>query len=196
MKRIIKIVIIGCMFLVTIFAATFVATDMYLKSKHNNEEQTSQTSTDASSKNKKILNQNVKVIFTRGDDREAEKTLEEVIDEYGLEGNVTEAELTSALAEYGYKLDLDSGKELYYSRTAKDSLVANKYYIGEYDGYLAIYKSDDKGKLKIEDQTKDVYTASRRFNDLKPVDQETIKNYKLVYDTKDMAKDAITDLIT
>ena len=171
MKKGSKKIILGILALTSIFLISYMATDIYVKSKNKGED-TNEASTNANSSNK-YLNDNVKVVLQKNGSREAEKTLDEVIDEYGLEGSITQDELTDVL---------------------KSELEPNKYYIGEYEGYLAIYKSNDKGELEIEDEKSDVYRNGAKFTDLKPLDQEAIKKYQYVYDTKEDAKLDLTGI--
>ena len=74
-------------------------------------------------------------------------------------------------------------------------LEPNKYYLGEKDGYFAIYKSDENGKLFIENES-DIYKNSRMVNTIPTNDQEDIKNYRLGYDTKDEVKEILSGYIS
>lgn len=186
MKKGSKFFIFTVLALISIFFISYMATDLYLKSKSGDD--TDQASTSADSNNSKYLSKDIKVILSKNGNKESEKTLDDVIDEYGLEGNVTKEELTEALKEYGYKYDVSTQSEIYYNRDAKDGLTPNKYYIGEYEGYLAIYKANSKGVLEIEDEKEDIYRDRSKFKDLKPLDQDAIKKYEYVYDTKEEAK--------
>ena len=88
MKKGSKKIILGILALTSIFLISYMATDIYVKSKNKGED-TNQASTNANSSNK-YLNENVKVVLQKNGSREAEKTLDEVIDEYGLEGSITQ----------------------------------------------------------------------------------------------------------
>ena len=101
-----------------------------------------------------------------------------------------------ALETLGYSLESETGSEYIYKRDVKDSAEANKYYIKEYDGYLAIFKCDEEGNLFIEDKDKDVYRNSIKFKDLPEGDKEMINNMQLVYNTKEEAQLDISDIIS
>ena len=73
--------------------------------------------------------------------------------------------------------------------------MKNKYYLGEKDGYFAIYKSDENGKVFIEDES-DVYRSSKMVNTIPKDDQEAIKSFKFGYDTKDEAKEILSGYIS
>ena len=135
MKKGSKKIILGILALTSIFLISYMATDIYVKSKNKGED-TNQASTNANSSNK-YLSDNVKVVLQKNGSREAEKTLDEVIDEYGLEGSITQDELTDVLSQYGYTFDVSTSDTVYYNKDLKSELEPNKYYIGEYEGYLA-----------------------------------------------------------
>ena len=69
---------------------------------------------------------------------------------------MTESELIKLLEKQGYVLDVNANNEFMFKKDATKTLEANKYYIGDKDGYLAIYKTDKDGNLKIENSA-DVY---------------------------------------
>lgn len=192
MKKISRKVILVVLVLISAFLITFMATDLYIKGK-NNGENTKQKSVDANSSNRHLAD-DVKVVLQKNGTKEAEKTLDEVIDEYGLEEGITQNELTEALAQYGYKFDVSIEDEIYYKKDSKTGFQPNKYYIGECEGYLAIYKSNDKGELEIEDEENDVYRNGIKLSDLKPLDQQAIKKYEYVYDTKEDAELDLTGI--
>ena len=136
MKKGSKKIILGILALTSIFLISYMATDIYIKSKNKGQD-TNQASTNANASNK-YLSDNVKVVLQKNGSREAEKTLDEVIDEYGLEGSITQDELTEVLSQYGYTFDVSTSDTVYYNKDLKSELEPNKYYIGEYEGYLAI----------------------------------------------------------
>ena len=78
MKKGSKKIILGILALTSIFLISYMATDIYVKSKNKGED-TNQASTNANSSNK-YLSDNVKVVLQKNGSREAEKTLDEVID--------------------------------------------------------------------------------------------------------------------
>ena len=189
MKNLSRKVILSVLSIICVFLISFMATDLYIKSKNDNEYGSKEFVENGL--NNKYLNENMKVVLQKNGSKEAEKTLDEVIDEYGLEGSITQNELTEVLAQYGYKFDVSIEDEIYYKKDSKAGFKPNKYYIGECEGYLAIYKSNNKGELEIEDEENDVYRNGVKLSDLKPLDQQAIKKYEYVYDTKE---DAALDL--
>lgn len=135
------------------------------------------------------LDQKVKVSLFKGDKKEKEQTLAEVSKDLGLEGDVSKDELSDALKEKGYTLEGETSTLLTFKRTAEGSVEPNKFYIKTKDDYLAIYKSNDAGELKIEDESKDVYKDCRKYSELPEGDKHLIDNLELMYNTKEEAED-------
>ena len=91
--------------------------------------------------------------------------------------------------------ELQDEKVVFSKDGTTNVLQPNKYYIGEKDGYFAIYKTDSEGNLTIENED-DVYRDSRSINFLQGEDLEDIKNLKHCYDTKDEAIEKLTAYIS
>lgn len=191
MKDYIKRGILVVSLIITFFAASYIFTNIYIQQR--NEKQDIQ-SIDA--QNAKTLSGNTVVSLYKGDNLEEEKTLDQIKKELQLEDDITEEVLSKALQSRGYQLDEKSGNEILYKREVLQSVEPNKYYIREYQGYLAIYKSDDSGQLKIEDLSKDVFKGKKKFSDLPEGDKQMINNLELVYTSKEDAILDITDIIS
>lgn len=189
-----KIVIVGSFSLIAVFLISFKLTDIYL----NNKNVTKEESNNISSSNDESLELNDKTMISlfKEDRKEKDITMRDLKYELGLEGEVTEEVLSRALKEKGYELENISNNELTYSRDAESSAKPNKYYINEYKGYLAIFKSDDNGKLEIENAETDIFNENKRFEDLPVIDREQIKNLEREFNTKEEAEDGIYELIS
>ena len=72
-------------------------------------------------------------------------------------------------------------------------LEKNKYYIGEKDGYIAIFKTGEDGRAFIE-KPEDVST--KKIEDLPEVDRNKIKNFEKKYDTREECEENITNYIS
>ena len=70
------------------------------------------------------------------------------------------------------------------------------YYIGECDGCIAIYTSDEQGNLTINDPQNDIFRVGKKFKDLTKNDQNIIKNRELKFSNKDDAEEKISELIS
>ncbi|MGG7176464.1 hypothetical protein ACQPU1_02645 [Clostridium paraputrificum] len=196
MRKVSKLIIISCIVLLGIFVVSFLATDIYLDKKSKESDETSQ-SLSAGNDNKKLsLEDKTKISLFKKNSKEKETTLGELKKELGLDGEVTEEVLSTALQKKGYELDGKGDKELSYTREVESSVEPDKYYIKDYDGYLAIYKSDTNGNLTIENPITDVFKESKKFEDLPSTDRELINNLERKFDNKEDAEDGIYELIS
>lgn len=183
MKKSTKFTIIGIMLLISLFLLTFMATDLYLKGKAEEKDPTTQ----GVNAGKQYLTEEAMVILQKNGAMVSEKTLDEAKREYGLNGKITVDELTKKLAEFGYEYEYitDNNDKIYY--TAGKTHEANKYYIGESDGYVAIYKANDKGVLSIENPETDVFKDKGKIETLPKNIQEQVKNSERAFDSKEDA---------
>lgn len=99
------------------------------------------------------------------------------------------------MKEIGYELEDAGESELTFKREASKSVNPNKYYIGEKEGYLAIYKSDDNGNLFIEKDS-DVYKDHKKVEMLPEDDKTKISNFDLEYDTKEDAEEDLSEFLS
>ena len=191
MKQIIKISFISIMVLFTIFYSSFTISKIYINDK--NEQKVILEEEEVKEEN---LEDNTKICLFRGENLEKEKTLKELRNEFNLDESVTEEELTDTLKVMGYIRNEKIGDEIYYTRNIEESFEPNKYYIREYEGFLAIYKTDEKGNCTIENLETDVFRDGKKFSELPEGDREMIKNLELVYNSKEEAVLDITDIVS
>lgn len=176
---------------VLIFSATY-----YLSNKYFNNKQPKDNSVVASQiKNNNELDDNTKICLFSGEKKEKELTLAELKKELNLDKNLTNAELSKALKDKGYVLEMESNGEMTYKRDDSKAVKPNKYYIGEKDGFLAIYKTDDNGSLLIENSN-DVYSNSKKVDSLGDIDKNKIKNFELEYDSKEDAEENLSEFLS
>lgn len=139
------------------------------------------------------LRDDLKISFYTDTNRDKTVTISTLMNEYNLEKNLTEEVLSKAVSKNGYKLVNKSNDTFVYKRTKEESLKANTYYIGESDGFLAIYKTDDKGKLKTEK----VYSDDITIDMLRESDINKLKNFKYFNSSNlEEAENKITELTT
>lgn len=191
MRKNIKRIVTAFLVLVTIFYTSFTVTNIKNEYKKNQNDILAQEK-----KKNKILDNNVKISLFKGDILEKRKSLSDLKKDLKLSEDLSQEELGEALETLGYSLESETGLEYIFKRDVKDSAEANKYYIKEYEGYLAIYKADENGNLSIEDESKDVYRDCVKFDDLPEGDKEMINNMQLVYNTKEEAQLDISDIIS
>lgn len=191
MKQIIKISFISIMVLFTIFYSSFTISKIYINDKNEQK-----VILEEEEVKEQALEDNTKICLFRGENLEKEKTVKELRNEFNLDESVTEEELTDTLKVMGYIRNEKIGDEIYYTRNVEESFEPNKYYIREYEGFLAIYKTDEKGNCTIENLETDVFRDGKKFSELPEGDREMIKNLELVYNSKEEAVLDVTDIVS
>lgn len=186
MKRNIKIVIIVCMLLLTLMSVSYLIFNISISNKNNNNTVNANINTES------YINENMKISLSKGDIIIKEEKLSDIKGEIGLSGSITEKALNDALIKEGYILTEATSSAIYYTRT----VAPNKYYIMNYNDNLAIYKSNEKCELTIEDKESDIYTSSKKFSHLREMDKTKIQNYEMEFNTKEEAEAALSELIS
>jgi hypothetical protein len=176
--------------LALIFSITYYFSEKYIANKNAKN-----NSVSASEINNNNLNDNIKIYLYAGEKKEKELTLAELKKELNIDKNLTEADLSKALKDKGYVLEIESNGQMTYKRDASKSVKPNKYYIGEKDHYLAIYKTDENGTLLIENK-EDVYTNNKKVDNLSEIDREKIENFELEYNSKDDAEESLSEFLS
>lgn len=188
-----KILISMTIALALIFSITYYLSDRYITNTNTITNQGNEAT--QASNDKSALDDSVKVSLFAGDKKENELTIADLKKELNITGNVTQAELVDALKNKGYTLDLASNGEVVFKRDPSKALDANKYYIGEKDGYLAIYKTDTNGTPSIE-SNEDVYSDNKTVDSLREGDKTKIRNFELEYNSKDDAEESLSEFLS
>ncbi len=140
------------------------------------------------------LEKNAKVsLFSKGK-IENEYTLDEIKEELNVKEDLSKSKLIDLLKDKGYNFEAAINNELIFKKT-ENAIKPNKYYIGEKDGFLAIYKSDNDGKLQLEKEN-DVYRQFKPVSSLSKIDKEKIQQFKLVYSSKEEAEENISEFLS
>ena len=92
----------------------------------------------------------------------------------------------------GYSVSSTDDYQMIFERAVR-TLEPNKYNIGDKDGYIAIYKSDVNGIPVIENED-DI--TQREVSLLMEIDQNMIRNYEMVFDTKEECEEALSNFIS
>lgn len=146
--------------------------------------------------NTKALDDDMIVILMNEGVVEKEQSILDFKKENSISSEISQQFIVNFFEANGYNLEeLQDEKVVFNKDGITNVLEPNKYYIGEKDGYFAIYKTDSEGKLKIENED-DVYRNSRSISFLKGEELEDIKNFKHSYDTKDEAIEQLTAYIS
>ncbi|MDV4150476.1 hypothetical protein R0131_06480 [Clostridium sp. AL.422] len=143
------------------------------------------------------LNDNIFVTLKTNDTVDMVDNLLNVKKKLNLKDKLTEEELSEELSKEGYVLSEKNEQKLTYTRdeeVSNDKFQANKYYLGEEDGYISIFKTDENGNI-IESEKK-VYTDSKPIANLPETDQNYIKEHKFFFDAKDDALQKLSEMIS
>lgn len=177
--------------LVLIFFITYYLSDKYIANKN-----VKYNAVEASGVNKNNqLSDNTKIYLFSGGEKEKESTIADLKKELNIDGNLTKGELSKALSEKGYVLELNNNGEMTYKKDISKVVKPNKYYIGEKDGFLAIYKSDNDGILLIENSS-DVYSNGKKVDNLREIDKNKIKNFEFEYNSKEEAEENLSEFLS
>lgn len=188
-----KIFIIMTLLLAIIFSLTYYLCDRYITKPIIDKENATVVNNDNS--NTDDLSDETRVCLYSGDIKEDELSLGDLKKELNISEDLSVADLSQSLKDKGYVLVLTSDKELTYKRDPSQTVKPDKYYIGEKDGYLAVYKTDDNGILQIE-KDEDIYRDSKKIDSLTPADISKIKNFEFEYDNKDDAEEKLSEFLS
>ena len=146
--------------------------------------------------NTKALDDDMIVVLMNQGVVEKEQSISEFKKENSISSEINQQFIVNFFEANGYNLEELQDEKVVFSKDGTTNVLQpNKYYIGEKDGYFAIYKTDSEGNLTIENED-DVYRDSRSINFLQGEDLEDIKNLKHCYDTKDEAIEKLTAYIS
>ena len=146
--------------------------------------------------NTKALDDDMILVLMNQGVIEKEQSILEFKKENSIESEISQQFIVNFFEASGYNLEELKDEKVVFSKDGTTNVLQpNKYYIGEKDGYFAIYKTDSEGNLTIENED-DIYRNSRSIDFLQGEDLEAIKNLKHCYDTKDEAIEKLTAYIS
>lgn len=184
--------------LVTLLAITFCASYFitnYLINKNNKQNVEAQNENVFSSN--EYLNDSIFITLKTNDNVDMVDNLLNIKKKLNLKEKLTEEELSLELSKDGYKLSEKNEEKLTYTRDKairSDVFEANKYYLGEENGYISIFKTDESGNI-IESEKK-VYSDSKPIVNLPETDQTYIKDHKFSFDSKEEALQKLSEMIS
>lgn len=190
MNKKMKLFICLSILLAIAFGSLYCCVNKLYISKNNQSAVVAQNTINSDAK----LNKDTKVnLFSKGK-IEKEYTLDEIKNKLQIKDDLSKADLVQLLDKEGYAFDSVINDELMFKKK-KNTIKPNQYYIGEKDGYLAIYKADDNGKLNIENDS-DVYKEFKTVDSLEKIDKEKIENFDLEYATKEEAEENLSEFLS
>ncbi len=137
------IVLCSSLALIGIFAITYNVVSNKINNRNKSEE------TAVYNNGQKALKESLVIALYSNNKNEKTLTLEDFKKEYRIDKTLTEENVKEILGKEGYEIDKKTDEVFTFKRTVEKKKEANKYFIGEHNGYLAIYKSDENGKLDL-----------------------------------------------
>lgn len=197
MGRKIGIVILTMISLAVLFCGSYILTGYFTNPTKQRVEELDGENKTVYSETSKYLKDNTIIILKTGKEVDSEEELVSIKSRLGLTGEISKEVLTTRLENDGYNLVEDGEAKLVFGREGNESgkVEPNKFFIGEKDGYLAIYFSDENGNLSVTSE-KDVFRERKMVKDLPELEQNKIKNFEFIYDSRQGAMEDITELIS
>ena len=195
-KIYLSIVFLG---IIILFSGTYYLTSKSIKNRELEKQNSMQVEEVNSSSiaKERTLRDDLIISFYTNEKRDKTTTVKELIKINNLKDGLTEELLTKQALKDGYELVEKSNDRFIYRRNSQDKVSSDfekdTYYIGESDGYLAIYKADNNGELKKEK----VYSDEMSIDMFRDTDAEKIKNFKY-FSSKNIeeVENKIMELIT
>lgn len=192
MKNKILYIVSGIFVLVLLFITSYLLINWHHSGKWSLESDPNEEILAINSDQKEIKD-DIVIIKDNNGALEKEKVSDFKI-KYNIKGALNKKILNEKLTEEGYEYRTEDENKIYYTINNKETkLEENKYYLGEYDGKLAILKGDENGNPKLESKED---LTSKSVNDLKEQDQKNIRNFTKQYESKEEAEEEITDYIS
>ena len=173
------------------FTITYVATDKINNSNAKNNSEP----IEAVYNNTKAIKDEMNILLSTNGVVEKEQTVSQFKEENNIGIDISEQFLVNFFQSKGYELKTLKSDEIVFEKEVQERVYeSNKYYLGIEEEYFAIYKSDDKGKLKLEEvlnNYKDISVLSTR-----PEVIEEIKKLAKAYETKEEIYELVTSYTT
>lgn len=194
-RKLISVIILSSLFLVLVFAGTYVGVSKYIHNKYKVEQEQIKEEQLLNEKDKS-LKDSITLIFKNNDKVEKSMKLKDYKSENSITGDINREELLNTLENKNYSLEKEGEEQMVFSRSTVKKLTPNSYYLGEKDGYFAIYKADSSGKPTIEDESKDVFKNYKMVKELSDLDQEKIVNFEFSFTTKEDAEEKLSEFLS
>ena len=178
----------------SVFCAVILSTIYYVTNKNKQAHDVPETVNVQNTVNSKKLTSDSKVsLFSKGKIQK-EYTLDEIKEKFNIKDDLSESKLIELLEKKGYIFDSTINNEFMFKKKEHE-IKPGKYYIGEKDGFLAIYKSDNNGTLSIEKDS-DVYRDFKSVSSLCELDREKIENFDLMYSSREEAEENLSEFLS
>lgn len=184
-KRMAK-VLSAIAFLAILFCGSYFITDYFNDPSNRKVEEEDGSEKLVLNQTPQALKDETVIVLKTKDKVDSEKTLKQLKIELSLSGDVTKESLEKALESEGYSIGEIKADKLVFNRGSEHVLLPNKFYLGEKDGMLAIYKTSETG------EPKEIYIDKAPINILPEMSQESLKNFEKYYETEEEAHMMLT----
>lgn len=176
---------------VIVSCASYLITDRLTNPKYNEGSNVANEEEKVVYNNTKALDDDMVIKLMNNGKLESEESIAEFKSNNGISTDISEQFIVNFYLTEGYEITALNDNSIEFLKINETvTLEPNKYYIGEKDGYLAIYKTNQNGKAFIEDE-QDIF--SMPLKSIHPSAQEEIKGFKHVYNTKEEARIGISE---
>lgn len=176
---------------VIVSCASYLITDRLTNPKYNEGSNVANEEEKVVYNNTKALDDDMVIRLMNNGKLESEESIAEFKSNNGISTDISEQFIVNFYLTEGYEITALNDNSIEFLKINETvTLEPNKYYIGEKDGYLAIYKTNQNGKAFIEDE-QDIF--SMPLKSIHPSAQEEIKGFKHVYNTKEEARIGISE---
>ncbi len=191
-KKKVLLIFFAVGFSIIIFFVSYNITLRYYN--ENNNDISREVEQSVNSNNANEVNENAQIILkTKTKDNKTlldkSLTFEDLKKIIGKD-KIEKSDLQNYYSKLNYSIESFNENTIVLLRETTNVLNPNKYYLGEKDGFIALFKTDDKGNPKIEDDKNDIST--KKVTDLSDIDQNKIINFQKVYDTKEEAEEDLS----
>ncbi|MEQ8197591.1 MAG: hypothetical protein ABRQ27_06270 [Clostridiaceae bacterium] len=194
-KRVITLVLTAIIFFIGVFILSYNLTSKYIEITTAAEKSRAEQQKDEE-RQKNGLKDTVRIILKDKDKVVKSLTLKEYKSENNIQGNLDKDILLENLKVLNYSLETENDDLMVFNRNNVSKLIPNKYYLGEKDGYFAIYKVDSEGNPTIENETEDVFRNFKKVSQLNETDRVKISNFVFSFTTKEEAEEKLTEFIS
>lgn len=159
--------------------------------KNNNIKKEFSTSTNVNGQiSNSVVNNDTKIIlrtiYEKGGD-----IIDEKISSKEYKGKSKE-EISKIFYKQGYELKQMANNKIVLIKK-ENRYAPNKYVLGIRDGYIAIFKTDNKGREYIENENKDITNIKTKLLPKEDIDLLTNGNKDFQFDTREEAEGSLED---
>ncbi|WP_238884990.1 hypothetical protein [Clostridium sp. YIM B02551] len=194
-KKMIPLVVTAIIFLIGVFVISYTIASKYIEITNAAEKEKIDNKKLADARNN-ILGDDVEIILKNKDKVEESLTLKEYKSKNNIEGDLNREALLQDLKKDNYTLETEKDEQMVFNKISESKLTPNKYYLGEKDGYFAIYKADANGNPTIEDEKQDVFRDYKKVSQLNELDRNKITSFVFSFSTKDEAEEKLSEFIS